>query len=138
MVGSPPEALVTLFGVQTIPEVVAGSILNVDKSNSAIAELFDQPFCNCLVGHFVSSRNIVYLAGDTPVNSLPDRTAKIVHIDPVSDLSSSTIQRNLFSIHCSDDCLWNELLGMLPGSEIICAPENDYRKLVGYVPGLGH
>src|SRR5207253_1388243 len=136
--GFPAKALVSLFGVQTIPKVVARSILDIDQSNSGTPELFDQPCCNCPVGHFVSSRNIVYLARDTPVNSLPDRTAKIVHIYPVSHLRSSTIQWNLVSIQRPDDCLRNELLWMLPRSEVIGAPENDDRKLVGYVPGLRH
>src|SRR5207245_4553539 len=81
---------------------------------------------------------ILCLTDDSPLNSYFDGITKIIYIDPISNLSSSPIQRNLLSLHCPDDCLRNQLLWMLPRSEIISASENNYRELVRDVPGLRH
>src|SRR5256885_801 len=134
----PAKALPRLIRVQAIPEIVAGSILNVNQSNIWPSESLHQPLYHRLVGGFISSRDIVYLTGDSPFNGYFDGITKIIYIDPISNLSSSPIQRNLLSLHCPNDCLRNQLLWMLPRSEIIGASENNYRELVRDVPGLRH
>src|SRR5467141_1424804 len=134
----PAKALPRLIRVQAIPEIVARSILNVNQSNSRPSEQLHEPFYNRPVGRFISRGDIVYLTGDSPFNGFFDCITKIIYIDPISNLSSSAIQRNPLSLHSPDDCLRNQLLWMLPRSEIIGASENNYRELVSDVPGLRH
>src|SRR5712664_2078443 len=88
------------------------------------------------VRKLVSRRKVVDFTRGTPLHDLADTIAKIFHISPVANLSSTTIQRDFHLLETAENCLRDEFLRMLIGPEVVRTPDNQYGHFVGLMPRL--
>src|SRR5207247_9022497 len=103
--------------VQTVSVVMSRSVFHINQSRLRPLEQLEQPFSDVPVWQLISCRNIVDLTWISFLNCEVDCTAKVVDEDPIANLSSSAIQRNVSPVQIPNGAFWNELLLMITNTE---------------------
>src|SRR3989442_2832152 len=130
----PPHVSASVQWCYAVPEIVARPIVDIDHRRFCCPQMTNDSFCDLAVRKLVSRRKVVDFAGGTFFQDLADTIAKIFHICPVSNLSPTTIQRDLHLFEAAKYSLRDEFLGMLVGPEVVRATDDHDWHFVGLMP----
>src|SRR5216683_1632667 len=101
MAGVPAQDLLSFLGIQTVPKVVSGSVVNLNDFRVCFVYLLEKSLSYIFVGQLVSCRYIVNLSGDSSIERQFDSVTEVCDVYPVPNLLSSPVKRNVQPAHCS-------------------------------------
>ena len=143
MLGLPTQLSFDFIPIESIPEIVTGSVLHIGDQRSILLHTFslcmskslDEQLQKVDISFFTPPSDVVVLSPFAHFQDLPNRLCVVIDIEPVSDIDPFAIDRQGLFFDTTVDHARDKFFFILMGAIVVAAMGEGDRETVGF--GIG-